>query len=218
MSIFVDSQSTYPPSSTVSSPSYHNQCSTGYEWKYTKCVDIDECLDKNGGCSHGCHNTNGAFYCTCPTGYQLAYDHLTCQHINNECFDGYTWDNIYYMCVDVDECEMGTAGCTSNENCHNTIGSFQCSCGDGFELGPDERSCIDKNECWVSNGGCSDICVNEDGSYNCSCPPGYELADQFSCIDINECDQPTTCLPNAISVCINIPGSFLCTCPFGYVR
>ena len=163
MSIAVDSQryqqnypsaqSTYPPS-TVSPPSYHNQCPIGYEWKYTKCVDIDECQFQNGGCTR---------------------------------------------------------------NCHNTIGSFQCSCGDGFELGPDERSCIDKNECWVSNGGCSDICVNEDGSYHCSCPPGYELADQFSCIDINECDQPTTCLPNAISVCINIPGSFLCTCPFGYM-
>ena len=30
------------------------------------------------GCSHGCNNTEGAYYCTCPVGYELSDDSRTC--------------------------------------------------------------------------------------------------------------------------------------------
>ena len=40
---------------------------------------------------------------------------------------------------DIDECAMDTDGCA--HNCSNTIGSFECSCRDGYELADDGRNC-----------------------------------------------------------------------------
>ena len=40
--------------------------------------------------------------------------------------------NSYFPPLDVDECITGH-NCNSNANCTNTIGSYNCSCNDGFE-------------------------------------------------------------------------------------
>lgn len=40
--------------------------------------DTNECLLANGGCETNCHNTNGSFYCSCATGFEL-YDELKCR-------------------------------------------------------------------------------------------------------------------------------------------
>ena len=34
-------------------------------------LDINECDELNGGCSHYCNNTDGSYYCSCPVGYEL---------------------------------------------------------------------------------------------------------------------------------------------------
>ncbi|ELU09516.1 hypothetical protein CAPTEDRAFT_115684, partial [Capitella teleta] len=34
--------------------------------------------------------------------------------------------------TDADECSSGNGGCS--QNCTNTVGSYECSCGDGYEL------------------------------------------------------------------------------------
>ena len=39
--------------------------------------DINECA-VSSFCSHGCHNTNGGFYCNCPSGLFLNSDRRTC--------------------------------------------------------------------------------------------------------------------------------------------
>lgn len=39
---------------------------------------------------------------------------------------------------DVDECQP-LAGCA--QRCHNTDGSYTCSCNDGYTLNSDERNC-----------------------------------------------------------------------------
>lgn len=43
------------------------------------CKDINECLEGNSGCSHGCVNTLGRSFCTCPPGMELSYNWKTCQ-------------------------------------------------------------------------------------------------------------------------------------------
>ena len=104
------------------------------------------------------------------------------------------------MCIaDIDECTTGESSC--NQVCHNTKGSYYCSCNTGYYLESNTYTCsgkilwslvhcslkaitssVDINECADSNGGCHHSCVNTDGSYNCQCSDGYQLnADAHTC-------------------------------------
>ena len=44
--------------------------------------------------------------------------------------------------ADIVECIEGTHACA--QNCHNTIGSYTCSCDIGYRLNIDERACDGK--------------------------------------------------------------------------
>ncbi|KAK3089225.1 hypothetical protein FSP39_001900 [Pinctada imbricata] len=74
-------------------------------------------------------------------------------------------------CVDNDECSNNP--CTSLQDCVNTIGSYNCPCKAGYQLG--NSQCEDINECTMDNGGCSDMCTNAVPGYQCTCNSGYEL-------------------------------------------
>ncbi len=41
-------------------------------------TEIDECATNNGGCEHNCDNTDGSFFCSCDSGYQLDNSSLNC--------------------------------------------------------------------------------------------------------------------------------------------
>ncbi|ELT87381.1 hypothetical protein CAPTEDRAFT_94769, partial [Capitella teleta] len=95
---------------------------------------------------------------------------------------------------DVDECS--NAG-VCESGCEDTIGSFVCTCADGYQLSEDQVHCegektlmlmsillrklmlsfpfADIHECEVFNGGCSHTCVEEEGGYYCSCPYDHRL-------------------------------------------
>lgn len=122
------------------------------------------------------------------------------------------------------------SGC--DDMCINSIGSYSCSCHDGYKLNTDNHTCIDINECTDNNnGGCAHICRNTDGSYVCSCRVGYSLTNNnqscagklnYICIsyyylyhdlDINECEFENG---GCNQTCSNTDGSFKCSCVSGY--
>ena len=41
-------------------------------------LDINECNEKKGRCSHTCINLQGSYRCQCRAGYKLASDKKTC--------------------------------------------------------------------------------------------------------------------------------------------
>ena len=55
----------------------------------------------------------------------------------------YVLADIQFSGTDVDECTEGTHQC--QQVCLNTVGSYTCSCNDGFMLSTDGRSCNGKS-------------------------------------------------------------------------
>ena len=116
---------------------------------------------------------------------------------------------------DVNEClSQELHSCSSNGECGNTIGSYQCSCLPGYS--GDGRVCTDIDECSLGVQDCSvdAHCSNTIGSYLCSCVEGFH-GDGKSCQDLDECkDNLHTCSVHAL--CKNIIGSYHCTCLVGF--
>ena len=48
----------------------------------------------------------------------------------------------YHLFTDINECATGNGGC--EQNCNNTVGSYDCSCNVGFQLGNDYHACPGK--------------------------------------------------------------------------
>ena len=109
---------------------------------YTHCLlaDIDECVTGAHNCSSParCVNEDGFFRCTCPEGYHLDDSQASCIGLPDAWSLWSSFDFEPY--TDVDECIEGTAGCS--QKCNNTVGSYICSCMEGYELTFDGRTCI----------------------------------------------------------------------------
>ena len=117
----------------------------------------------------------------CPSMILLPY-YLLADHIQS---------TVVILNTDIDECTEGTHQC--QQNCHNTIGSYTCSCNNGFTIDTDGRSCngrlklvyttcywvysklIDIDECSNGAAACDQLCNNTVGSYYCNCSIGYRL-------------------------------------------
>ncbi|XP_018408468.1 PREDICTED: hemicentin-1 [Nanorana parkeri] len=182
----------------ISKGDIDNQCPPGFSYDISGlyCADDDECAI-NSPCSQSCHNIMGSYYCSCPKGFMTSADGRTC--------------------LDIDECTLEESVCRKNQECKNTIGSYNCvlKCGMGLTAASNGLDCQDINECQESNP-CHQRCFNTIGSYRCGCDPGYHLKGR-SCFDLNECHQ-NVCRPDQL--CRNTRGSYKCidVCPVGFTK
>ncbi len=147
-----------------------------------------------------CSNTPGGFTCgACPAGYT---------------------DDGSGVCVDDDECTLGTDDCDPLVTCTNMPGSFTCgACPDGYvDTNGDGTECTDIDECLDGTDDCDELvsCTNTPGGFMCGdCPDGYTDDGNGMCVDDDECELGTdNCDENA--TCSNIDGTFECECNTGY--
>ncbi|KAL0280085.1 UNVERIFIED_CONTAM: hypothetical protein PYX00_001479 [Menopon gallinae] len=199
--------------------SFSCSCPTGLQLSSNgkTCVDINECLSRNGHgpCQDTCTNHWGGYQCSCEgiPGTQLSEDNHTCE--------------------DIDECKSGAAGCS--HSCINALGRAFCQCPPGLELGEDWKTCQDIDECddETIESNCEYGCINTIGSYYCAsgepenensspdtetatptaCTAGYKLDPEGKCTDIDECKENTH---NCSHECINREGDYECGCPDGF--
>lgn len=80
--------------------------------------------------------------------------------------------------ADVNECNKKNI-CGAHGTCSNTIGSYECSCQNGYtkvDANLATSKCIDIDECSVQGTGLcgpNAQCVNVDGHYKCVCHKGF---------------------------------------------
>ncbi|XP_028400849.1 adhesion G protein-coupled receptor E1-like [Dendronephthya gigantea] len=124
-------------------------------------------------------------------------------------------DKRPYVCeMDFDECMLETHRCHSLATCNNTIGSYTCTCNQGFT--GNGTICEDFEECILDTHRCHSHakCKNTIGSYTCTCNEGFTGNGSF-CEDFDECMLEThRCHSRA--TCNNTIGSYTCTCNQGF--
>ena len=101
--------------------------------------DYNECQLDCHGCAHECVNTYGSYKCTCRVGYELESDKHNCTGKTSMVF---ICMQLQVVLVDIDECARQIDNC--DQNCHNTIGSFYCSCNTSYLLNSNGYSCNGK--------------------------------------------------------------------------
>ncbi|CAL1588509.1 unnamed protein product [Knipowitschia caucasica] len=77
----------------------------------------NECVFRNGGCSHICKDLKIGYECLCPTGFYL---------VDNK------------RCEDIDECANPD---TCSQICINQVGSYKCQCEEGYQVDPATKAC-----------------------------------------------------------------------------
>lgn len=195
----------------------HKEC-TATEWL---CADRSTCISNFWLCDDDvdCKDGSDEAPDLCKNLICRA-DQFQCK--NKQCIPGIKHCDKVHDCLDnsdEENCDSGKVAC----------GTDQFDCGEGMCLSlsnvcdghadcpgnEDEPADLcGKNECAVGNGGCSHGCVDDTIGYHCTCHTGYFLADNRTCHDTDECQEPGTCS----HTCINTVGSFKCECDEGYVR
>ena len=149
----------------------------------------------------GFNVTDACCYRVCSKNYHLCgLNEIGCQK-DEDCLPGLycKTDASKPFCADIDECDPGNGiipgylMCGDNALCVNTIGSFNCSCNQGYQSHVPWQGCSDINECASSltfNCSLFTNCFNIPGNYTCKCRTGFQGDPALGCFDIDECKDP----------------------------
>uniref|UniRef100_A0A8C1XSY8 Adhesion G protein-coupled receptor F5 n=1 Tax=Cyprinus carpio TaxID=7962 RepID=A0A8C1XSY8_CYPCA len=140
--------------------------------------DINECLNSSLVCgpNANCSNYNGNYSCSCWEGYNTTNMNETINY------------TIVLKCLipflDINECQFSPSVCGPNSTCTNQLGSYNCSCLDGFTA---TNSISGSNPCNGDPSVCgpNSDCTNQLGSYSCSCSDGFTATNSNLPISIN---------------------------------
>ncbi|VDP65796.1 unnamed protein product [Echinostoma caproni] len=138
------------------------------------------------------------------------------------CAENFVWDADQELCVRViTACPIGMYLSKTTKKCTKRL-TENISCAAGYHFDESQDECADINECQegLPSGekacvGEGMICTNTPGSYSCSCSEGFQMADDGTCVDVNECKaDPNIC--GRGMMCINVRGGHKCVdqkCP-----
>eukprot|EP00933_Yihiella_yeosuensis_P067926 TRINITY_DN7308_c0_g1_i1.p1 TRINITY_DN7308_c0_g1~~TRINITY_DN7308_c0_g1_i1.p1 ORF type:complete len:1115 (+),score=210.69 TRINITY_DN7308_c0_g1_i1:163-3507(+) len=148
--------------------SFKCSCGGGFHGDFSgkQCENVDECVIGSHNCDDNarCKDTYGSFTCTCMAGFKGTGTRYS---------GGWPAKD---GCWDIDECKTPTnlTVCANHSVCTNTVGSYVCECGPGWEGDP-KKECVNVNECLKNSHHCHPeaICADTDGSYTCKCKAGY---------------------------------------------
>ncbi|XP_043471383.1 fibrillin-1-like [Leptopilina heterotoma] len=210
-----------PPS--IKSLQRRPACPQGYRYHpiWRRCSDVDECVEGSHSCGREvCYNQPGGYSCAkhpTPITRRTAppFTSSVSAAFTKACADGMKYEKNQ-GCVDINECKEIEDACSSNENCVNSIGSFDCKCRTGYRRDNLTQACVDINECQLKLDNClpTQRCDNTLGSFACvrflSCGTGYTLnAATEICEDDDECALGShNCVDGYF--CRNTLGSFRC--------
>lgn len=178
-------------------------CLDGFSGDGVNCDDVNECAGRNqcNSTISQCRNLDNRvdrlnYTCDCAAGYESVLG--------------------TYSCVNINECDRGTAKCPANSRCVDTPGSYRCDCNAGYKP-LSAQECVDIDECTQNTDDCNRAtaeCLNLAGSFACRCKLGLEMRNRTHCQDINECATPGVC--GSEQTCRNVFASYSCSCPVGF--
>ncbi|KAK2846559.1 hypothetical protein Q5P01_009558 [Channa striata] len=147
--------------------SYTCLCSQGFTLSDNKtaCLDVDEC-EKISVCVDGrCVNTEGSFLCHCRAGFTTNPERTACLDVDEcvssggsvcgsqrcentigsyrcltSCEPGFQATHSG-ECVDINECANKTV-CGDHAACQNMVGTYLCTCNQGFISTADGKACV----------------------------------------------------------------------------
>lgn len=152
---------------------------------------------------------------------------------SQRCTEGFTYDSRARQCIDVDECRTGQNPCRGDMRCVNQNGGYLCmprslysqpyaraeppvypeaSYPDTSAGTPDQFPLSPPLGPRTGPGPGPSYPVMRSST---PCLLGYTLAEDGTCIDIDECEAEShQCNPT--QVCINTAGGYTCSCTEGY--
>ncbi|XP_053179658.1 pro-epidermal growth factor [Scomber japonicus] len=125
--------------------------------------------------------------------------HLTAGSQTCLCLEGFRGDG--QLCVDIDECKLGTHNCDKKAECQNTEGKYICKCQVGYQGNGQTCQELETTPSWITTSRPADVNGHRNSNSVQSCPSSHE----------------SYCLYEGICFYFPEMESYACNCVSGYV-